>query len=268
MDEEELSLQETFCYIEWTVLVLTVLVQLAWMKVAVHFHWLMVVSIALLVVAALVVAVTPKTTRGCLIHLLAQILVVSLSCALGMHRRFAVYFLVLGAKAAALLPRKQMLFAEVVLLAARLGSDSCSRYLMENVYIHRYHVPAFYTSTVSEMESKSYFLIGLLTVILLGRTIVAVRKSREIQKVLGKEAEQLAVEFEHKKIAQDIHTSLEHSLISQVSELEQAAQLVGQNKLDEAQKLVSQSYDSASQSLERVRETVKAMRSNEKTSGS
>jgi signal transduction histidine kinase len=258
--EEDLSLQKRFCYLEWIAIVLIILTQLGWVLNVVQFDWRIDVSFALLILALPLAAIMPQSNNGRFIALLMQTAVIFLAGALGAHRQFSVYFLVLATKAAASLSRKQMLIIAGLLIVSRITAGALSQYLTHHVYLHRPSVSTLYTSLVTEAEFKLYFIIGLVAVLFLGRTVVAERKSRKAQEKLAEQAEKFAIEVERNKIARDIDDSLAHTLASEMIQLELAIRLVEENKLERARDIVSHSYDSAVRCLQEVRRAVKDMR--------
>jgi len=260
MVDENLRLQKRFCYLEWIAILLIILTQLGWVCNVIQFDWRIDVSFALLVAALPLAAIMPRSTKWQFIHLLAQSTLISAACALGTHRHFSVYFLLLAAKAAALLPRRKLLVVAGILFLAHVLAGAFSQYLTRHVYIHRPSVSDFYTSVIVETEVKLYFVIGLIAVLFLGRTVVAERKSRKAQEMLTKDAEELAVDLERHRIARDIDYSLAHTLASEMIQLELAIKLVGENKLEKVTEIVQHSYDSAVHCLQEVRRAVKDMR--------
>ncbi len=143
MIAEDFTLQKNFRYLEWLIIAMTALTQLAWVTYAIKFHWLIAASFVLLVGALALSLLTPRSARWRFVLLLAETAVVSAACALGQPRRFTIYFLVLAAKAAALLPRTQTLWVVVVLLIARLVAGASAEYVLHHIYVHRHFVPHF-----------------------------------------------------------------------------------------------------------------------------
>ncbi len=266
MEANDLLLQKTFRYLELITILLIALTQLGWVCNVIEYHWLVTASFVLFGIAAALATVMPNSTRGRLILLLIQIAVMSAACALGPSRRYVIYFLVLAAKAAVQLPRKQMLFVAFVLLLARVLAGVCSEYVLHHFYIHRFLVPHFYSKVVVEAELKLAFLIGLTIMFFLGRIVVSERRSRRVQEMLGQEAKELAVDFERNKLAADIHDTLGHTLASLGIQLELAVKLVKDNKLDTAKELVRQSYESAIGCLQEIRRAVTTIRNDQEGS--
>lgn len=262
-ETEDLSLQNTFRNLECLTIILTVLTQACWIRYAIQFHWLIGISFGALALAFVLALVRPRSTRRRLLHILAQTLVMSLACSLGPPRRHCAYFLVLAAKSAALLPRKYMAIVVPSLLGAAIASDACAQYCVHELFVRRVGIAHFYNAVITETELKLYFLVGLITVIFLGRTVVSERRSRKEQQTLAREAESLALELERNRIAREIHDSLGHTLTSLLMQLELSVRLLEENKLDKAIELTSRCYDSVTSGLKEVRRTVKAIRSDE-----
>jgi signal transduction histidine kinase len=260
MVAEDQSLQNHFLYLECITIVLTAVTQLGWVLNVIKFHWFVGLSFALLLAAIPLSFIKPKSTRWRFLHLLAQTTVITFACALGPPRRYTIYFLVLGAKTAALLPRAQMLFVLASLLVSRMLAGAFSEYLTRHVYIHRAFVSDFYNSVIVETESKLYVIIGLITILFLGRKVVSERRSRQTQQSLAREAERLAIEFERDKIAGEIHDSLGHTLASLMIQLEVVGKLIDENKLDKAKDLAVASHDSAVFCLQELRRAVTSIR--------
>jgi len=267
MDQEEFSLQKKFRHFEWISICLLGVAQYAWVCYAVQFDQLIAISFALLGLELFLAAIVPKSTGWRFLLLSVQTILLSASCALGIHQRSSLYFLVLGAKAAILLPRKQMLIVSAILLSGRILAGTISQHLHSHFHIHRTPVPEFYNWQILETEGKLYFTIALLTVLFLGRTLVAERRSRKTQQELAKEAQRLAIDFERNKIAVNIHERLGHILASQLIQLELAARLVQEKQFEKATARVSQSYDLAVQCLQDLRQAVTSMRKESEDSG-
>jgi len=267
MSGEDYTLQKTFRYLEWIALALVALQQATWLCNSVEYHQLIGLSCALLVLSALLAVIMPKSQRWRFNHLMLQSAVISVAWALGAPKRSSLYFLVLGAKAASLLPRGQMIFVAVILVVERIASGMFSQYLAIHIYSHHARDDKFYAQFMPEAESKLFFIAGLVTVLFLGRTLVAARKSRLAQHALAREAESLAVDLERNRIASDINASLGQTLASQLIQLELASKLVQDNSLDKARDLVTQSLDSAVHCLQELRRAVKAIRTKEEKIG-
>jgi signal transduction histidine kinase len=265
MKADDLSLQRNCRYLEWIIIVLTGAEQIRWTTHVVQFHWLMTVSFVFLAAALPLSIPMPTSIRGRFFHLLAQTFVISVACALGIHRRYSVYFLVLGAKAAALLPRRQMLLVALMLLMAHVVAGATAQYLLHHVYTHL-HVMAPNNAPIGETESKVYFTIGLIAVIFVARKVVSERESRKAQQLLSQRAEELAVDFERDKIAREIHDNLGHTLASLMIQLELAEKLADEDKIDQAKDLVARSHDSTVSCLQQLRRTVTAIRNEEAVS--
>ena len=266
MTAEDLSLQKNCRYLEWIIIAVTAAEQFRWAIQTVQFHWLIGVSFASLAAALLLSVFMPTTVRGRFFHLLAQTAVISVACALGIHRRYNVYFLVLAAKAAALLPRKQMLFVASTLLVAHVVAGGISQYVLHNIYTRLHVIASPANALRGEVEVKIYFFIGLIAVIFVGRTIVSERKSRKTQQLLAKQAEELAVDFERNNIAREINDNLGHTLASLMIQLELAVKLAEDNKLEQARELVTRSHDSAVRCLQELRRTVTSIRNDDRVS--
>jgi signal transduction histidine kinase len=260
MKKEELSLQKIFQYLEGITIVSTFVSQMLWLSYAINFHWLVAVSLAALLLEGILSFAKPVSERWRLIQILVQGFVMAVACALGSPRRHSAFFLVLGAKSAALLPRKQMVLAVVSLVLLSICSDLCGEYLAHHVFVHKIGSAHFYTTVITEAELKLYFLIGLCTVIFLGRTVVSERRSRSIQQALTREAESLAVDLERHKIALEIHERLGHTLASLMMQLELAIRLVEENHLERAIELTSRCHDVAARCLTDMRQAVTSIR--------
>ena len=135
--------------------------------------------------------------------------------------------------------------------------------VLSHFYMHRAQETNFYTQVMPEAEAKLFFIAGLVTMLFLGRTLAAARRSRMVQQAMAREAENLAVDLERNKIASDINASLGHTLASQMIQLELAVKLVEDNQLDKARELVTKSYDSSVHCLKELRRAVKAIRTEE-----
>jgi len=238
------------------------LVQFGWVNNVVQMNFFIGASFFLLAAEAALAAFLPKTNKSCFVQILAQAVLISAACALGIHQRSSLYFLVLGAKGATILKKSQLIIFVIILMAGRIGAGLTSQYLFQSVHLHR-QISEFYNSVVVETESKLYFCIALITVLFLGRTIVAERRSRSAQSELAKEAERLAIDDERNKIALKIHESMGHLLAQQLIQLELAAKLVQDKQLEGARSQVEQSYDSSVECLRQLRKAVAAMRNSD-----
>ena len=259
--EEEISLQKIFRWLEWISIILSVVVQFAWLENVIRFESPVGLSFALFFISLLLSAWMPKTARWRFVQLLLQTAVYSAATALGPHRRFFGYFLVLGAKAAAILPLPQMVIVAVALLVARTFSGSFSQYLARHLYIRNAVVPHLYATMAPQIEAKLYFVIGLMTICFLGQIVVSERRSRKAQQVLAKQAEQLAIDFERNKIAREVNDNLGNTLATLMIQIQLVAKSIKENKLDKAKELANQSHDSTVRCLQKLRRAVTTIKS-------
>lgn len=264
MSEEDRSLQKTLALTERYTLLLTAVSQVGWAIYQIQFHILVANSFIALAVAFALTFVSARDTRGRFLHLLLQALVMSIACAFGAHRLYEINFLVLGAKAAVLLSGVRLFTIGGALLIGRIVAGAFAIYLMQHVFEHRV-VSEFYTSVVEEIEGKIDSFVGIVTVLFLGRTVVAEATGRQVQQQLTKQAKELLVDYERENISHEIHDSIGHNLASLMIQLQLALKQLGEQRLDNAKETVSQSLDAAITCLRELRKAVKAMREGDAT---
>jgi len=124
------------------------------------------------------------------------------------------------------------------------------------MHLAHHPVPRYYRSLVLEIQANVYFLIGLITVIFLGRTLMAERKNRSDEQSLGNEVNRLVIRAERARIARNIHDGLGHTLNSLKIQLELTLKLLEERKPDQALELLIKCREAAGSSLQEVRRAV------------
>jgi signal transduction histidine kinase len=253
---EDRDMQRQFRYLEWAAIALTAGTQFFWCQAAVYFDSFMAASFLMLLLSFVVAVLTPRKTSWRLTHLICQILLLSAAGALGAHHFYYLNFYVLSAKAALLLPRTEMLLVSAVVIISHVVSGQYAIYALHNVHIAHHPPPRYYRSLVLEVQANLYFLIGLITVIYLGRTLVAERKNRSNEQSLGNEVDRMAIRSERARIARNIHDGLGHTLNSLKIQLELALKLLEEQNSDKARELLMKCREAAGSSLSEVRRAV------------
>ncbi len=255
---EDVSFLQRFRYLEWAALILSGSAQLMWTCAAVKFDSLIAVSFIFLGLAFIVSGVTPTTTRWQFIHLICQTAIITVASALGAHHFLYLYLYVLGAKAATLLPRTQMFIIGGLLALSHILSGQVALYASHNIHVHYRPEAAYYRLIIVEGQSWVYFIVSLIIVILLGRRLVAERKSRDAEKSMAAEVEELAVKLERARIARDIHDGLGHTLTSLKIQLEIVLKQLEDGNVASTLELLQRCQDAARSSLQEVRRAVRA----------
>lgn len=255
---EDFSLLQRFRYLEWAALFLTAIAQLMWSCAAVRFDSLIAISFIFLALAFVSSSFTPTTTRWQFIHLIGQTAIITVSSALGAHHFLYLYLYVLGAKAAILLPRNQMLIIGALLALSHIISGQIALYAGQHLHVHYRPEAAYYRLIIVEGQSWVYLIISLVTVMFLGRMLVRERKSRSAEESLAEEVEKLAVKLERARIARDIHDGLGHTLTSLRIQLELVLKQIECGNPESASELLMRCQDAAGASLNEVRRAVKA----------
>jgi signal transduction histidine kinase len=251
---EDLSLQRRFRYLEWAAIFLTSCAQLAWTCASVKFDSLVAASFLLLALSGVAAFFTPATTRGRCLQLICQAALFAMASALGAHRYYYVNLYVLAAKAALLLPRKQIILIACVLVISHIIAGQLAMYEMQQ-HIHKHIRPAadYYDAIILEVQTAIYFLVGLITVTFLGRTLIAERQGRIAEQRLAKKVEHLTVRLERARIARDIHDGLGHSMTSLRIQLELVLKMFDEDQAKRALELLKQCQQTAGSSLQEVR---------------
>ncbi len=254
---EDFSLQRRFRYLEWAAIIMTVLAQIAWTRAVVLFDVYIGVSFFLLAVSFVISGFAPRTLRWRFVQLICQTALICFASALGAHHSYYLNLYVLAAKAALLLPRRQMLMMGGILILSHIAAGQFAIYALHNIHTKVRPEPRYYRTLVLEGQAALYFIVGLITVTFLGRTLIAERKSRSAERALQGQVENLSVQLERARIARNIHDGLGNTLTSLRIQLELVPKLLEEGKADKALELLTRCQDSARSSLQEVRRAVK-----------
>ena len=175
---DEYNLQRLFRYLEWVAIVFVAVSQFLWMNAVVKCDWLIEVSFLLLGLNGVLSFCTPCTMEWWSIKLIGQIALISLAGALGARQYYYVILYVLATKAALSLPYRQMVLFGTAVAIAHIVSSQYAIFALHNVHTMRHPVPRYYRQLVLEGGSDLFFVLGMLTVTFLGRTLVNERASR------------------------------------------------------------------------------------------
>jgi len=250
---DEYNLHRLFRYLEWVAMVFVAVSQLLWIMAAVKCDSMIISSFGLLLLSGIVSLWTPKTKKWWYIQLAVQIALICLASAFGARQYYYSILYVLAAKAALSLSGKQLIWFAVALTVVHIASSQYCLYAMHNIHAMIHPTPRYYRLLVVECEADLYFILGMITVTFLGRTLIDERASKTAERSLAVEVEALAVKLERARIARDIHDGLGHSLNSTKIQLERALKTLEENKSDGVLDLLKRCQDSSGASLREVR---------------
>lgn len=113
------------------------------------------------------------------------------------------------------------------------------------------------------IEAELFFASAIAVVFWFGRTLLSERVNRRQAERLSREVESMAVNVERSRIARDMHDTIGHSLTSLNIQLELTSKLLGEGDVKEAAGSLDIARQAAKSSLYEVRNTVRAMRSDD-----
>ena len=273
MNERVFSLPKVLRYLEWTILVVILLVALLMSVLVNYFNFpeypdsllpffMVFVSLAGCGILSFVFPLNRPLWQIRLYIFLEMLLIIPTTM-MGVQIEIILYFYI--GKSCFLLSRKDVLFTAISsciiwntlsIINFIYRFDEVKKYLiahLNDVYVLEYMIPHNLIIGVSGYSLASIFVIMFCYLAL------AEQKSRKKAEKLAKEVEALASKLERHRIARDIHDSLGHSLTTLDVQLELANKLA-LSKPENALKTVHICKQLSSQCLVEVRRAVRTMR--------
>ncbi|MEL7241230.1 MAG: sensor histidine kinase [Cyanobacteria bacterium J06629_18] len=273
MNERVFSLPKVLRYLEWTILIVILLVVLLMLALANYFKFpaypdsllpffMVFVSLAGCGILSIVFPVNRPLWQIRLYIFLEMLLIIP-TVMMGVGFEILLYFYI--GKSCFLLSRKDVLFTAIAscivwnilsIINFIYRFDEAKEYLiahLNDVYVLEYMIPHNLIIGVSGYSLASIFVIMFCYLAL------AEQKSRKKAEKLAQEVEALASKLERHRIARDIHDSLGHSLTTLDVQLELANKLAV-SKPENALKTVNICKQLSSQCLVEVRRAVRTMR--------
>ena len=273
MNERVFSLPKVLRYLEWTILIVILLVALLMSVLVNYFNFpeypdsllpffMVFVSLAGCGILSFVFPLNRPLWQIRLYIFLEMLLIIPTTM-MGVQIEIILYFYI--GKSCFLLSRKDVLFTAISsciiwntlsLINFIYRFDEVKKYLiahLNDVYVLEYMIPHNLIIGVSGYSLASIFVIMFCYLAL------AEQKSRKKAEKLAKEVEALASKLERHRIARDIHDSLGHSLTTLDVQLELANKLA-LSKPENALKTVHICKQLSSQCLVEVRRAVRTMR--------
>jgi len=262
MSINEICLWRKLTIIQWILTLGIVSVAILWRltvpeEVAQQHHGFIAILLcaAVLLVLPLFEAKVSQPWRLCL--LLAQVAILFVCSTFASPFILSVNFVVLAARASILLSGKKLIVAIATMLFAVVGAPELRVAL--NLPLPKNDGPPL-IKTVGRIEAELAVLVAICVVGFLSRKMIQEQRARTAAETLTREMQDMAVELERNRIAQDIHDNLGHILTSLCIQLELTKELQQDKKLDQSEQALNTAIELATDSFDEVRRAVRAIR--------